>query len=556
MLAAAIEAELGMEGYKNWDGSFLSLTADQRAHILKMLNDYGYNVAINDKGQMYIIHSPNNTLTFDSAYSAAAIGGTTAPPTTVVMQGAGSAETPDQKNNTDKNNDKGKDKAAEPVKTTVENNTGTQPSKVIGAAELKQTMLKTFGGSQSDRISHIIRTSDGGYAAAVISRSKDGDLEGADSKWKLYYGAIVRFDRDLNVLWKGMYGEANIEMGAYYHQVAQLDDGSFIAAGETVHTAADGVDGLLAKYSKNGEREWVKLVKGTRADSFECVCATPDGGFIVGGGSTSGNGDFDGLQDDCEKAVLIKFNAAGERQWIRPLSGGSGATHFTAITVTPKGAIYAACQAATTSHLQMDMATYAGLGSSDSIVFKLNADGELIAHRAIAGSGADSINCLAACSDGGVLVGGSFSQNSHDESVFKGQTNRGGTDAYLVRLDAYLKVEWVKTFGGTGNDEITGVVQTADGFAAVGQSDSRDGSFTFLGAGKYDAFILSVSENGSDVQSYALNGSGNDRLFTVNASGKHIMAAGLTQSTDGLFAGKQPASNGQQIAVLAAYEVQ
>lgn len=521
MLSVMLSSMLGKEGFKTWDGNFMSLPEDKRVQLVSELNEYGYHVDINEQGEMYIIHLPENKMTYDSAYSAAPIGGTTAAPTTIRV--------PETEN-----------------KQTDENVTGTTANKILETAELQRTALKTLGGSDRDRVRHLLPTADGGILAVMDSDSRDGDMAGANETWKGSIGAVVKLDADLKIEWKELYGSGGA-IGASLSQAAQLKDGSYVAVGN-FYPANNNLfaQAVILRFDAKGNRTDTIEVGGSKQDEFNSVAATPDGGFVVGGQSQSGDGDFEGLQRDIHKAVLLKYSAAGEREWMKHFTGGSLATHIDALAVTPEGAIYAACQASastTGGKLYMDMAEMAGYGGSDNIVLKIAPDGELIAHRAIAGSGAEKIHALTLCSDGGVLVGGSTGENGHPESVFQGQKNYGDQDAYLVRLDAYLNVQWVKTFGGAEEDEILAVTQYGDDFIAVGMSQSHNGDFTFLGAGDNDAFVLSVSHNGTTVQKYALNGSDKEYAYAVCILGKEIFVGGSTQSPDGVFAGQSPAAS-------------
>ena len=123
-------------------------------------------------------------------------------------------------------------------------------------------------------------------------------------------------------------------------------------------------------------------------------------------------------------------------------------------------------------------------------------------------------------------------------------------------MNASLHVEWVKTFGGVGNDEITGVAQIRDGYAAVGASNSTDGAFSFLGSGETDAFVLTVSENGSDVQKYALNGSKSDQATGMaSRDGKQFAVVGGTGSATNMFSGLTPAPTNAYVSFFGLYRV-
>ena len=47
-------------------------------------------------------------------------------------------------------------------------------------------------------------------------------------------------------------------------------------------------------------------------------------------------------------------------------------------------------------------------------------------------------------------------------------TNKGVTDAYLVKYDRNNEVEWASSFGGDSNDYLTSIEETEDGGYIVG----------------------------------------------------------------------------------------
>ena len=112
----------------------------------------------------------------------------------------------------------------------------------------------------------------------------------------------------------------------------------------------------------------------------------------------------------------------------------------------------------------------------------------------------------------------------------------------MIRLDASLRVEWVNVFGGADNDLITDIVPVKGGYVAVGRSSSNNVDFGFLsGEGVTDGFLLTLSENGSDVGKYALSGNNQEICFGVAApSAKKIVVVGMTNSTTHHFSALSP----------------
>ncbi len=537
-IIGAVADTIGSSAALKWDGNLLSLTAEQRKTVLKKLNDFGFDLAINDKGELYMVHSPANKTTYKTAYTPLEENGTTRESTTVVTTKP--------------------DKPTEPPEFV----TGTTSDETVAAPDAEKAVLSTFGGTGGDTFRHVAASKDGGYIVTAQFHSKDGDYADTDTTWEEQKSAVVKYDKDGAFQWKAAIGgkKLNYRNGVSLRQAAELTDGSIVAVGDTGAGnlgATDVGDALMVCYDANGSRKWIKRFAGSGVDLFESVCATPDGGFLAGGRSQSSDGDFAGLLEESHKAILVKFSADGEKEWMQAFNSGTLAAHFSAIAVTDAGYIYAACvsPASLGSQTQLDMLQFAGFGGFDSIIFKFDPSGTLLTHRAIAGSGHDEVLTLS-LADGGVIAGGFFTENVRDDSVFAGKHNYGDSDAFLIRLDASLHVEWVKTFGGVGNERINGVTRIRDGYAAVGYSNSTDGAFSFLGSGEADAFVLTVSENGSDVKKLPLNGTKADQALGVaSRGGKEFAVIGSTGSSTNMFSGLTPAPQTAYVSFYGLYRV-
>jgi hypothetical protein len=59
--------------------------------------------------------------------------------------------------------------------------------------------------------------------------------------------------------------------------------------------------------------------------------------------------------------------------------------------------------------------------------------------------------------DGGYILGGSSSSGISGE---KTQNSRGNDDYWVVKLDENRNIIWDKTYGGTGVDRLTSIIQT------------------------------------------------------------------------------------------------
>src|SRR5690606_6770398 len=94
-------------------------------------------------------------------------------------------------------------------------------------------------------------------------------------------------------------------------------------------------------------------------------------------------------------------------------------------------------------------------------VVRLNAFGDSVLwSKSYGGSDADSIAAITATQDGGFLIAACSKSSASGD--FKG-TNKGGTDLWILKLDAEGNLEWEDNFGGTGHEVVVGITAGTDG---------------------------------------------------------------------------------------------
>ena len=531
---AAVYDAIGQDAWRNWDEDIMSLSKEKRDAVVGELNDYGFHVAINEKGEFYIIHDPSKKTSVEKADTDVTVNSTITATTAATTQSGDKTE------------------------TTTKNNTGTTATKELAAPEVARKTLSTFGGTSGDLFVDVASTKDGGYVTAARYQSLTGDFADTDPSWRQIKSAVVKYDKNGSVEWKSLIGGNGTAIGVWFDAVTVLKDGSIIAVGQTdsknLGEKFSGViDGVIVKFSKNGTREWVKLYGGSKGEMFYSVAATPDGGFVVGGKSESSDNYFSELREGTISAVLIKMNADGEKEWIKSIDGSKHSS-FDEIAVTDEGYIYAVCN---TRASDLDYAEYAGYGKGDAIVFKYSPEGGTVTHKTIYGSGLDEIGAITLGKDGGVVVTGHFGANTHTGTVFDGKHNFGESDVFVIKLDARLQVEWVNTFGGIGVEQSNGITSIDGGYAITGFSTSTNNDFSFLGGGNSDVFVITLSENGTSCEKYSVKGPNSEQCFGMaTANGKKFAIVGATQSPTGSFAGLTPsAAKDKYLAFFALFEV-
>lgn len=143
----------------------------------------------------------------------------------------------------------------------------------------------------------------------------------------------------------------------------------------------------------------------------------------------------------------------------------------------------------------------------------------------------------------------------------------GGSNAYIAKLDASGSLQWTRTLGGTGWDDISSIIQTTDGgYIAVGSSifkfdangtlewcedisggssciiQTLDGGYAVagntntFGAGQYDMFIVKLNSSGMLHWARTLGGTGSDYAFSiVQTIDSGYALTGISSLGTGLF---------------------
>ncbi|MBU1637121.1 T9SS type A sorting domain-containing protein [bacterium] len=145
----------------------------------------------------------------------------------------------------------------------------------------------TFGSDGPDQCYSMQQTSDSGFVLAGYT----GTIDWPDVR-------LIRTDASGDVLWNRTFG-GGIDR---CRSVKQTIDGGFILTG----------DRWILKTDANGDSLWSYIYDGWRY--FNCVWETIDGGYVLGGTTSSsgvGGEDFE----------LIKTSAMGDNLWSRTFGG-------------------------------------------------------------------------------------------------------------------------------------------------------------------------------------------------------------------------------------------
>ena len=160
---------------------------------------------------------------------------------------------------------------------------------------------KTYGGNDSDRARSAVSARDGGYL--VVGSTKSFGAGGMD-------GLVMKLDRNGNKVWEKTFGASNEDL---FHLIKHTSDGGYVIVGYTKSFGAGGSDFYIVKLYENGDREWERFYGKDRDDMAWSVEQTHDGGYIVAGWTKSFGVSMG--------VLVLKLDASGNKLWEKIYGG-------------------------------------------------------------------------------------------------------------------------------------------------------------------------------------------------------------------------------------------
>ncbi|KAA9325979.1 LamG-like jellyroll fold domain-containing protein [Adhaeribacter soli] len=354
-----------------------------------------------------------------------------------------------------------------------------------------------LGGSADEQLNSIAPTNDGGcimggYSKSDISGDKTEATRGNNDFW------IVKLDLQGNKQWEKTYGGSGAD---YLASLQQISDGGYILggysssgiSGDKSQASKGGLDFWVLKLDANGNKLWDKTFGGDLTDALRKIVQTSDGGYLLAGDSDSGiSGDKTQASKGDKDFWVIKLDAGGNKQWDKSY-GGSSIEYLYDLELTTDGGFVIG--GSSDSGISSDKSG-ASKGGTDYWIIKLTAVGVKQWDKAYGGSLNDNFSSMELTSDGGyILAGYSNSGISGDKS----EAGWGSNDYWIVKTDANGNKQWDKTFGGTDSEIAEDIIQTADGnFLLAGSSMSGiSGNKTTASRGSMDIWLIKLDANGN-----------------------------------------------------------
>ncbi|MCW3125844.1 MAG: C-terminal target protein [Bacteroidetes bacterium] len=237
--------------------------------------------------------------------------------------------------------------------------------------------------------------------------------------------------------------------------------------GNKTQASRGGADYWVVKVSADGHYLWDKAYGGGGSDYFTDVCATRDGGCLIGGGSSSGvTGDKTQPRWGGFDVWIVKLDSMGNKQWDRRF-GGTADDFLSRVKQTPDGGYIMGCTSG--SGMNGDKSD-SSRGSDDFWIIKIDSAGNKLWDKRFGSQWNDADNDIILTPDGGYLLGGtSYSPNigisgDKTEPNFGPMTN----NFWIIKTDSLCNKQWDKVYGGEFGENFSNSLVASDGNYLLG----------------------------------------------------------------------------------------
>ncbi len=388
-------------------------------------------------------------------------------------------------------------------------------------------------GSQSN-----ILTSAGGYDIFVTKVDSVGNLiwaarmGGTDSE----QGSALTVDASGNVYITGA-----------FRGTVDADPGSGVT---NIYTNGN-YDVYVIKLTSAGAFSWAKTAVAGSSETANAIQVDASGNVYITG-KFSGTVDWDpGVAVQTTTAIgfsdayLWKLNSAGGLLWMRQFGGIYNGGEGTDLEIDTAGVVMAIGVFSNTCDFDPSgvVSNRTSAGGYDGYLCALDVGGNYLNILTFGGAGNDYFQELKFTSAGNMYVAGFFS-NTADFDPGPGTfnlTSDGNEDAFVLKLNPFGSLAWVKKIGGVGFErgnaidvDAEGNVYTAGTFNGTTDFDPDSGTDTITPAGGYDAYVSVLDSAGNFIEGLQIGGIGNDetRDLCLDANDVLFVAGSFQDAVD------------------------
>lgn len=330
---------------------------------------------------------------------------------------------------------------------------GNEQAKVIKYNKKGEVLFETaFTEGILSKYYSIVLTDDGYVTVGSYEMDQDD---------RVNIGLIVFYDKDGNIVWKN---ELATNGDTIFYDVDTVSDG-YIVVGQSLSDQPLENGAVIAKYSKSGSLVWKKYFGNTDSTAFKGVEVAKDRIYAVG-------------LDQKDMGILACFQLDGQYSWHKEYLytddlGLSDIYYF-------KNNLYVVGGKKVLDSELVDEER--NTSNTDALLLKYSLEGDLLFEKTFGGSNLEHYNSLTAYGNNLYVVGYSNSTDS-GLKIFTDGVKKAGI---FVKYDLDGEMEKKTVYGGSNDDNLTGIVTDNSNLYITGYSNSKDGN------------LLSSHENGRD----------------------------------------------------------
>lgn len=417
---------------------------------------------------------------------------------------------------------------------------------------------KSYGGQHSDYLFDAQPTADYGFILAGSSLSNKTGNKSEDNHGDLDYW-IWKMNEKGELDWQKSIGGSGFDL---LQSIKNTSDGGFILAGTSSSEsgfqkkeACKGITDFWAiKLDASGTEQWQRTIGGNGPDELLCAFQTRDGGYILGGSSSSSPLSISDVKPDGKSLAttkadlyskseksrgnmdywVVKLDKKGVIEWQKTYGGLYADLLRSMEQTTDNGFILAGYSNSPVSGEKTDNSK----GVGDVWVIKTNDVGEIQWQNSYGAEGDDQPYVIHQTGDGGYIIGAN--SNSKNPLTPIGGIVGNGTDYWILKLDEEGSILWSKTYDFGKVDVLTSLVENKEdrtyligGYAESEIRVSRDGiAGKVMGMvtkdkdGINDYIALKIDEKGEELWNKTVGSGGEDilRKLVETRDGGYLMA--------------------------------
>ena len=330
---------------------------------------------------------------------------------------------------------------------------GNEQAKVIKYNKKGEVLFETaFTEGILSKYYSIVLTDDGYVTVGSYEMDQDD---------RVNIGLIVFYDKEGNIVWKN---ELVTHGDTIFYDVDTVSDG-YIVVGQSLSDQPLENGAVIVKYSKSGSLVWKKYFGNTDSTAFKGVEVAKDRIYAVG-------------LDQKDMGILTCFQLDGQYSWHKEYLytddlGLSDIYYF-------KNNLYVVGGKKVLDSELVDEER--NTSNTDALLLKYSLEGDLLFEKTFGGSNLEHYNSLTAYGNNLYVVGYSNSTDS-GLKIFTDGVKKAGI---FVKYDLDGEMEKKTVYGGSNDDNLTGIVTDNSNLYITGYSNSKDGN------------LLSSHENGRD----------------------------------------------------------